>query len=175
MLSDLFFQNKPNFKFLNTDEIKKNKKPQKKSFLDYKIPEIESIKVSMKKTGHLRRADLDNIISRIASARSPFLSNASNKEFVTTILKWSLPCLFKKKRREYGNKKMFDIKQGMNYLRKEMDIVNLVRAIRSLKILIRTFLTDKQQTLIRFQEENVLNSDRSESEISADAAIMKNL
>lgn len=61
----------------------------------------------------------------------------------------------------YQEKKHYLYEKGVKKLEKELDIVNLVRSIRQLKLMAQVLLGPSERMLLKFQRKNMIETDTS--------------
>jgi len=54
--------------------------------------------------------------------------------------------------------------KGNHKLEKEMDVINIIKQIRQLRLMSRFLLTKEQKTLLKFQRKSVIESESSETD-----------
>lgn len=62
-----------------------------------------------------------------------------------------------------NHKDHYIYEKGNEKLKRELDIINLVRALRQLRLMAQVLLPDKNRLLLKFQRKNVIEATSSSS------------
>lgn len=124
-------------------------------------------------TDNLKHRDIEGIVSNIAHSRARLSGVFATYDFLIFTIKGfirMLPCC---KSKPKSKEQMF--RNGVNKYYDNLDVVKLLKSVRLSKVLMQSTLTRRQQLLLHFQRQNLLDTAEDSSEGDDQQAIIKDL